>query len=347
MNKSAPVNPEGFPWGTNRPGRLHRIGFALALAVACASLVAIRSSKFPGSRSDFSQARFGAEAILHGGNPYKLSGRGRVFDAPRPVLYPATTYVAAIPFTFVSDHLASVIFVAVSAFLLGYGATAGSWHRLPMFPSIAFLSSIHLAQWSPLMTAAYFLPAVAAIGLVKPQSILPVIAADRSWSSARSFAAGSIVLLAVSFILAPGWLAQWLGVIRENRDLTPPLFHTGGPLILLVLLRWRRKEAWLVALSACMPQTWGWYNTLILLAIARTYREACVLSLVSSAGFMLAVYLIRDSSSPATYPAWGAMMVAFAYLPATIAVLKRPSEGVVPAWLRVLAARYPAKTSRR
>lgn len=188
------------------------MAFALALAIVCASLVAIRSSKFPGSRSDFSQARFGAEAMLQRGNPYALSGPGRVFDAPRPVLYPATTYVAAIPFTFVSDHLASVIFVAISAFLLGYGATAGSWHRLPMFPSIAFLSSIHLAQWSPLMTAAYFLPAVAAIGLVKPQSIVPVIAADRSWTSSRWFALGGAVLLAVSFVMAPGWPAQWLGV---------------------------------------------------------------------------------------------------------------------------------------
>ena len=80
----------------------------------------------------------------------------------------------------------------------------------------------------------------------------------------------------------------------------------------------------------------GVVQHLILLAIARTYREACVLSLVSSLGFMLALYFIRDSSSTDTYPAWGAMMVAFAYLPATIAILRHPANGILPVWLRAL-----------
>jgi hypothetical protein len=103
-------------------------------------------------------------------------------------------------------------------------------------------------------------------------------------------------------------------------------------LVALVLLRWRRAEAWLVFLTACMPQSWAWYNVLVLLTIAYTYREACILSLFSSFGALATVYFVGGGYSAESYPAWGASMVAFAYLPATIAILRRPNVRAAPPW---------------
>ena len=276
------------------------------------------------SHTDFSQARFGAEAMLHGANPYALAGPNLVFDSPRTVLYPAFAYVAAIPFTLVNDRIASVLFVALSTFLLAYGVTDGSWHRLPIFPSFAYIVSLQFAQWSMLMTAAFFLPLLAFFGPIKPQSIIPVLAGNRSRAGLIAAVAGTVVLGGVSLILSPSWPMLWWSAIRENHDLTPPVMRLGGFLVLLVLIRWRRPEAWLIATMALMPQTWGWYNVLVLLVIARTYREACVLSLVSSLGMLGSLIYISDFRPP-TYPRWGAAMIAFAYLPSVIAVLRRPN----------------------
>src|SRR5688572_1514170 len=332
------MNAEGFPWGSNRPSRRQRLIFATVVALAAAAFLATKYHRFPHTRSDFSQVRFGAQALLNGSNPYVLAGPDRVFDNPRSVLYPATAFVAAIPFTFVSDHAASVIFVAISAFLLAYGATAGSWHLLPIFPSIGFFSSLQFAQWSTLTTAAEFLPWIALIGAVKPQSMFPIVVSSERWKPAIFAVAGGLVLLAISLLLFLSCPREWLAAIEGNRDLVPPLFRLGGPVILLALLKWRRADAWLVVLLACMPQTWAWYNTLILLTIARTYREACVLSLVSSLGHLLTLYFLQNSL-PESYPVWGGAMVAFAYLPATIAILRRPNVGPGPAFLEAIVAR--------
>jgi hypothetical protein len=247
-------------------------------------------------------------------------------------MYPATAFVAAIPFVPISDRAASALFVALSTFLLMYGSTAGSWHRLPMFASIAFTASVQFAQWSILMTAMLFLPLLAMFAAIKPQSALPVLVSLRSPIAIGAAVAGGAALLGASLWLLPAWPVEWWHIVRSGEQLSAPVTRFGGVFILVVLIRWRRREAWLVLLMACMPQSWAWYNALMLLAIPATYREACVLSLTSSIGALAAVYFIRDSSSAASYPAWGAALVAFAYLPATIAVLRRPNTSGNPAW---------------
>lgn len=305
---------------------------AFLIAIVAAAAIYAHSLKSGNDRSDFSQALFGARALLHGANPYVLVGPTRVYESQWPVMYPATAYAFAIPFAGFSDGVAAALFVAASTFLLVYGMTAGTWHRLPMLASIAFLSSVQLAQWSIVVTAMLFLPMLAAVVAVKPQAAFPVIASSPNRVALTAALIGGLVLLAVSIVLLPSWPIEWWRIIRETQQLRPPIMRLGGPLILLVLLRWRRPEAWLVFLMACMPQSWAWYNALTLLAIATTYREACVLSLVSSIGGLAAVWYIRDSSSPASYPAWGAALVAFAYLPATIAVLRRPNVTESAPW---------------
>lgn len=328
---SAETNPEGFPWGANNPSRSQRLIVAILLGFGAGATLYSRYIKMGLQRSDLSQVLFGARALLNNADPYHLIGTGMVYDLKWGAVYPATAYVAAIPFASLSDTLAASLFVGISAFLLAYGATAGSWHRLPMFPSIAFASSVQFAQWSTLFAAMLFLPWLAVLAAVKPQSAIPVIAASKSRSMLMYAIAAASVLLVASLVMLPGWPLEWWRVIGKSTQLKSPLLRLGGPLVLLVLLRWRRQEAWLVFLLACVPQTWGWYNVLPLLAVAATYREATLLSLISSIGAIATVYFVGDPT-PEKYSAWGASAVAFAYLPAAIVVLRRPNIDERPPW---------------
>ena len=91
----APTNPEGFPWGDNNPTRVQRIVFALLIAALAGGGLAFHLKYADLYRTDFSQLKFGAEAMLRGADPYKLVGMGQVFESKWPVMYPGTAYVAA------------------------------------------------------------------------------------------------------------------------------------------------------------------------------------------------------------------------------------------------------------
>lgn len=304
------------------PTRSQRFGVAAVLALAAFTLV--YASALRGSvRTDFSLIWFGANALLHGANPYALVGPGQVFDSQWPALYPATAYLIGIPFAFFSEAIASGIFVALSTFALAYGSTRDSWHRLPMFASVAFLSSAHLAQWSILFTAALFVPWLSLVLPAKPQLGIAILAGTGSRRTIAFASISAAVLLGVSTALLPTWPVEWISLIRGADQLVPPLLRPGGFLLLLVLIRWRRPEAWLVAFVAAMPQTTYPYNLLPLLAIAATYREACFLSLASSVGAFTAAYLTDAVGGSFASSAASAVMIALGYMPSAIVVLRR------------------------
>lgn len=287
-----------------------------------------------GGYSDFSTVWFGARMLLDGHNPYLSIGPGKLVEMPSPPFYPAPAFVAAIPFTVVPFRWASTAFVFMSTWLLAWGCTAESWHRLPIFPSVAFVTAVWFGQWSMLFTAAVFLPMLSFFAAAKPQASLPVIAGSSKWSSSWWAAVGALVLIGCSFILAPSWAQDWWALLKTTDHFVPPILQFGGPAISVVLLRWRRPEAWLVFVAACTPQTWYPYNGLILLVVAATYREASILSLVSSAGWIIA-FLVGDGGprSPETRRIMSAMLVAACYLPAAIVVLRRPNSRQLPFWL--------------
>lgn len=335
-----PTNPEGFPWGQNNPSRTARVVVALLIAAVAGGALAFHLTYAGLFRTDFSQVKFGAEAMLHGADPYRLVGMGLVFESRWPVMYPATAYALAIPFTPLSDVAAGALFIALGTFLLAYGSTAGTWHRLPMFASFAFTSNVQLAQWSPLITAMLFLPWLGAFAAAKPNQALPILLSWPSVKLLRAAALGGLVLFAISIALFPQWPWEWLQIVRGGLQMQPPLMHLGGFCILLVLIRWRRPEAWLVFLMACMPASWAWYNLLILLAaVPKTYREAAMLSLVSSFGALLAINILPGPSSPTSFPFWWAFQVAFGYLPATILILTRPNVREAPPWAEPIKRR--------
>jgi hypothetical protein len=219
--------------------------------------------------------------------------------------------------------------------------TADSWHRLPILVSLTFLFNVTAAQWTILMTAAVFIPALCFFVVAKPQAGVPIVAsasASRAWIA---LAAGFLILVAVSLLLLPSWPREWLALLSERSGhMRPPILRLGGPLIALVLIKWRRREAWLVFTMACMPQTWDWYNALPLLTVAATYREAYLLSLVSTIGGFIAAYLAMTiHSQNELLRLGGATMVVFAYLPAVVAVLRQRTETEMPWWLSYLRRR--------
>lgn len=332
-------NPEGFPWGANCPTRKQRLLFAFVMATASAAWWADThigvGPSHPGKISDFDQVWQAATALVNGGNPYVLMGPGLVFHLDDPVLYPVTAFVAAIPFVLLPEIWATMTFLFVSTFLMAYGITATGWHRLPIFVSMSFITSVWLAQWSMLMTAALFLPWVTVLTSVKPQATLPIVVSSESLATPIAAFLGTLFLFAISLVMLPGWPMQWVELISSSPYVSAPITRFGGFVILLVLLRWRRPEAWLVLLFACIPQTPYPYNVLVLLALANTWREAGLLSVISSLGS-----LVKQRAHVHDLPSldiMGNMMVLSAFIPATIMILRRPNEGHGPWWMQLIA----------
>lgn len=333
----------GFPWGDNNPTIHQRIGVAILIAIAAATLHFFRAAEHSGN-SDFAIVWNAARLLLQGQNPYLLIGPNKLVDLPSVPYYPAPAFVAVIPFTWLSVHWASTAFIFISSALLAYGCTRDSWHLLPVFPSISFLTAAQLGQWAILFAAALYFPMIAALSIAKPQNALPVIASARTSRAMMFSLAGGTILVLLSFALLPHWLRDWWQLLRESRDFSSPLFQYAGVLVVAVLIRWRRPEAWLVFVAACLPQTWYPYNGLLLLFVAQTYREACILSLVSTAAWVAAALL---SDGPARSPQVRAMLEAAlifgGYLPAAIAVIRRPNVGPAPFFLKSFGGKANAE----
>jgi hypothetical protein len=213
------------------------------------------------------------------------------------------------------------------------------------------MTNARLGQVSALMCAILFIPALAFFSVAKPQASLPILVSMRKSPAWIWGAIGGVFLSVVGFILAPRWPAYWMSQLAQADYFRPPLLTIGGIFISLVLLRWRRPEAWLVFIAACLPQTWYPYNGLILLTVAATYREAALLSLVSSIGWLITyAWLIDGWRTPETRAVMQSVLIAFCYLPAAIVILRRKNEGPAPLWLQWILdrrgyRRQPSATS--
>jgi hypothetical protein len=327
-----------FPWGSNNPTRRQRIILALCVAAVAMAGLWWQNRVRGGHRTDFGMIWFGARTILAGGNPYDLVGPGLTFEWTHPLLYPGTALVAGIPFAWLSENAASVAFIGVSSFLFSYGITRGSWHLLPLLASEAFRQSVMAAQWTLVLTAALFLPWVAGLVAVKPQTGIAVLAAT-SRNGLKAAVIGSFALVLVSLVLIPSWPADWLTLIQRPTDhMRPRVLAPGGILVLLLLTRWRRPEAWLIMALACIPQTLASYSLLMLLTVASTFKEAAALVLISTAGGYADPYLVAGNPTPGElYRFLANVEVATAFLPATLLVMRRPNSGEKPAWIRAVS----------
>jgi hypothetical protein len=280
--------------------------------------------------SDFSQIWFGASALLKGMNPYPLVGPGRMFESDFELLYPLTASVAVLPLGLLSEQAATIVFVFVSSGILAYAVTRDGWYRAPMFLSGAFFMAARRGQWSLLLTAAYCLPAVAWVLVAKPNIGIAILSSVSSARMLKVALGGGLVLLVVALALQPTWISDWLSALGAGAHTAAPVTARGGFLVLLGLLRWRRPEARLLVALACVPHSIYWYDILPLMLIPANFREMVMFVLVTTTGLAFEQVLIaRETDLITLYRDFNALVIAVAYLPATMLVLSRPNAGSI------------------
>lgn len=309
----------------SEPTRRARIAVASVIATLASLFPIAEHIRVPTRPTDFGIIWFGARSLLHGIDPYPLVGPGRTYPWDWDLLYPATSMVVAMPFSWLSEPAAAALFVWISTALLAYAITEKGWDLLFLFPSSAFIVAARAAQWSPLFSAAFCLPWLGFVLAAKPNVGGAIALASGSRRLLVTAMMGGLALVAISVALLPSWPMEWFAAVRGATHLTAPIVSVGGFVILLSALRWRRPEARLILLLACVPQTGSWYEALPLLLVAQTRRESQILSLVSSIGFLSIRFLIHGQPEPQFNREVSALMVAFAYLPAMIVVLRRPN----------------------
>jgi hypothetical protein len=194
----------------------------------------------PDFTSDFDQVWAGAKALWEGKDPYVVVGPGREFGWNWPLYYPLPALVALAPLGLLPVIAARAVFASLSAGLLAWAVTRDGWNRLPVFISVSFLVNVELGQWSALYAAAFFLPALGAVAIAKPNFALPLMAGATRLRTVTWIVAGAIVLLIISQVIHPGWHEGWLTNLRTAPHFKPHVLRPLGFLLLLAALRWRR-----------------------------------------------------------------------------------------------------------
>jgi hypothetical protein len=307
-----------------------RWGFALFMAIGTAAFVYGRGTNEPLKKTDFDQVWFAAQALWQNQSPYDLIGIGKAFEWKWPFYYPLPVVVLTSPLGLVSVFLARAIFAGLSVGALAWHITRDGWERVPLFASMSFLVSVQLVQWSPLMTAALLAPALSWVGIAKPNWGVAIMASSSSTRSWWPLILGGGTLVGAAFLLQPGWVGEWLAVVQSAGHFDIPVTLPFGFLMLAAAARWRQPEARLLLVLACVPQTPGFYDALMLFVIPRTLKES--LTLVGCSYVVLMAMLFNEpfASDAAWMEHIARFTLWFMYLPCVVMVLRRPNVGTLP-----------------
>lgn len=312
------------------PPRAMRAVFAVGLAVVVGLLVYVYGRNTPTRKSDFDQVWFAAQALWHGQNPYALIGVDKVFTWKWPFYYPLPAVIMVAPLGLLPVLLARAVFAAVSVGALAWALTRDGWSRTPAFVSMSFLVSLQLVQWSPLLAAALLTPALSWVAVAKPNWGLALVAAASSARIWVPLIAGTALMTLVAFAVQPGWVRAWWPLVQSAEHFRAPIVYPMGFAMLAALLRWRRPEARLLLVIACLPQTPGFYDALLLFTIPRTWRESWVLVACSYLTFAAMSMFAPWANDAAWMQDIARLTLWCMYLPCVVMVLRRPNEGTWP-----------------
>jgi len=260
---------------------------------------------------DFTWSLRGAEQLLDGLNPYHdpSLGGGRPYPNNAPLFYPMPALLIALPFVSLPREVGGALFFGLSSGLLAFGVFRDGFARWPIFLSGSFWFTLVAVQWSPLLLASVFLPALVPVALAKPNIGLPVVlsflrleklvqrggAKDKEplqtgskggWQALLSryyppwrglLVAFGVVLL--SFVLLPTWLGDWLDNAGTHSVFVPLLVFPGF-LLGLAVLRWRQQEARLLILLALVPQR-PLYDQFLLWVVPQSFWQMFWFSMLS------------------------------------------------------------------
>jgi hypothetical protein len=254
------------------------------------------------SAGDFDWALHLAKELLARQNPY---------DTPLEQ-YPLPAAFVALPFLRLRPEVAGGFFYGISSALLAFGITRENYRRLRIFVAYPYWAGILNAQWSTLIAASAFFPLLLPATMMKPQVGLPVFLTRLS----RRGLFACLVVAALSLVILPQWPLLWLRQTRYYEHFIP-LVVFPGPLLLLALLRYRDRDAWLLLLASVMPQRW-FFDSFTLWLIPKSRREFFFTVLISwGAGIWRWYHL------PANFTEVGRWAVIFLYLPMLAVVLLR------------------------
>src|SRR6185436_18992919 len=103
------------------------------------------------------------------------------------------------------------------------------------------------------------------------------------YNLSRRYALLAIGVIAVSIVIWPWWPQKWY---HELSDVAGVYYHIPirvslGFAVLLAIIRWRRPESRLLVTMAFLPQTMLFYDQLPLGLVARSYRQALTMAVLS------------------------------------------------------------------
>jgi len=299
------------------------------LCLACLGALAIYDTyrNHPGFSSDFGAWYWGARAVLNGDDPYSTFGPGLKYGWSTPFVYPLTVVFLGIPFAWMSEPASAALFVAISTFVMTMAITQRGFHLLPMVITPPFQMSVTLGQLSLLFTAAMFYPILCFLTAVKPHAGLPLVAATRSRRAIIAATVLGAMLFCVSMAVLPRWPVEWIRIIQKDPRYLVPVLRAGGILIPLALLRWRRREAWLLLVTSILPQSLTFYYLLPLFTIPRNFPEALSLATLATLGIYLGAHLMPAGLSGPPFYRWsGNVAVLSVYLPCLTLLLIRENR---------------------
>jgi hypothetical protein len=248
----------------------------------------------------------------------RLVARQNPYDT-RLEQYPLPAAFVALPLLRMTPEIAAGLFYGISSFFLAFGLTRENYGRLRIFLAYPYWAGFLTAQWSPVIAASAFFPLLLPVTMMKPQVGLPVFLTRLS---RRGFAA-CIIVGGLSLAVLPQWPLLWLRQTHYYEHFVP-MFIFPGPLLVLALLRYRDRDAWLLLLAALMPQRW-FFDSFILWLIPKSNRQIVWTVLVSwGAG------LWRWYHMPHGFAQVGRWSVVFFYLPMLAVVLFRSQREPEP-----------------
>lgn len=302
------------------------LAISSGLASTIASFLLLHSRGY--GAGDFTWPLGGASAFIHGINPYTnpAFGPGKPYPYGDPLFYPLPALFVALPFTFLQPYIAGAVFFGLGSGLLAYAITRNGVERLPLFFSAPFFVAALVAQWSPLVTAAAFLPWLLPIAFAKPNLGLAI---GVGYPNVRGFAA-AVCFFAISVIVMPTWPTGWIENLKYNRHPSPVLIFPGVVLV-FAAFKWRTQAGRLLLAMALVPQLLFFYDQLPLWLIPRTWRQSMILTFSSWVAYVGWSRTTASSDMGLLVAQSAIWVVVGIYLPAFALVLwqSRPSLSVV------------------
>ncbi len=226
--------------------------------------------------------------------------------------YPFTAALFAMPFLRLRPEVAGGVFYGISSALLAFGLCREGYRRLLIFLAYPYWVGMLTTQWSTAIAAASFFPLLMPLAMAKPQVGLPIFLTRLS----RRALLACLFIAGLSLLLLPRWPLLWIKQLGYYQHFYAILILP-GPLVVLAMIRWRDRDAWLLVLSSILPMRW-FFDVFILWLIPKTSRQILFTVLLS---WLAGAW--RAYHPPETYIQAGQWIVLSTYLPMLAIVLLR------------------------